>query len=164
MGKINGMQLYNTVYIVLLPIILITYYFVSQPQRAYLIHILSAVNLLLWINALFTIRLLLGLIQFFRQLSGNSAMPFNWHDLLQEPILRMMGSVLLPFLFLVPYLRKSGWFSILMLTYTIWNYVAYSSYNWLNTILHGAYIISMFSAVYAILWLLHKKPITKINY
>lgn len=156
------MQLIPFAYILLVPVLMGWYYVDSRSNRLQVLNVLTAMNLLILLNALYTIRIIIGLVQLLRSLAGNANIPLQLNELLTEPILRMMGTILFPFVFLIPRIRKNWWISIMLVAYTIWNFSSTNNEG-IIFFLQVAELISLFAVVYAVLWLFKKLPTQQIN-
>lgn len=156
------MQLIPFAYILLVPVLMGWYYLDARGNRLPVLNVLTAMNIMMLLNALYTIRIIIGLIQLMRSLAGNTSMPLQLNELFTEPILRMMGTILFPFVFLIPRIRKNWWISIILVAYTVWNFSG-TAHESITIFLLVAELISVFSIVYAVLWLFKKLPTQQIT-
>lgn len=144
-------------YIFLQLILLSSTVFVRSVVKEYFINIVATLNLILFFNGLYLIRILIGLIQFFRPILRNSNdMQFS-SSVFVEPALRLAGMVFLPFIFLFPAARKSSMVTLLISSYTIFNYTP-NFISEFDTMLKCFFCISVFTATYSVLWFFKKLP------
>lgn len=151
------MEIFPLLYI-FLQIIFITFSLLSKKIiKEYFINIIATLNLLLFLNGLYLIRLLIGLIQFFRPiLRGSTDMQFS-SSIFIEPTLRLAGMVFFPFLFLIPMVRKNSIITLLMCIYIVFNYTP-NYISEIDTLLKCFFCISIFAFTYSVLWLFQILP------
>lgn len=126
-------------------------------KRQILYNLMATLNIMLWFYGLYLVRVLIGLIQFFRPIIRN--IEFQHYDSSSyiEPIIRMGGMVFLPFFFLIPRYRKNILFTTLICIYTFWNFTP-SYLSVFEISLKIFFCGSVFAATYAVLWLFEKLP------
>lgn len=154
------MDIIPVIYIVLLMALLPAYRLVAPSQKPFLTNILGTANLLLWFYALYNIRRLIGLIQLIRSIRGAETleMPLiSWTD---EFVLIQAGRTLLPFLMLFPAIRNNWWSSGALFLFFLWS-TGFIFNGWPELISGIAYTISLYTATYALLWLLKMHPSQK---
>jgi hypothetical protein len=118
---------------------------------------MATLNTMMFFYGLYLVRVLIGLIQFFRPIIRNIEFQQYSTSTYIEPIIRMGGMVFLPFFFLIPRYRKNILFTVLLCGYTFWNYT-FSYWSVLAISLKILFCISIFAATYAVLWLFEKLP------
>jgi len=151
------MDIFPLIYIFLQLILLSISLYAKSFVKEYIINIVATLNMLLFFNGLYLTRKLIGLIQFFRPiLRESNDMQFST-SIFVEPALRLAGMVFLPFLFLIPSVRKNIFVTILMCIYLIFNYTP-NYISALDTIIKCFFCISIFAATYSVLWLFQKLP------
>jgi|GEM_PF-2028488 len=155
------MDIFPLLYIFLQLILLSSTLFVRGIVKEYFINIVATLNLILFFNCLYLIRVLIGLIQFFRPILRNTnEMQFST-SVFVEPTLRLAGMVFLPFVFLFPAARKNSKITLLICIYTIFNYTP-NFISEFDAMLKCFFCISVFTATYSVLWLFQKLPSQKI--
>ncbi len=156
------MDFFPLIYI-FLQLVLITISLLSKNlNKEYIINIVTTLNLVLFINGLYLIRLLIGLIQFFRPILRESNDMHFSTSIFVEPTLRLAGMVFLPFLFLIPMVRKNSSTTLLMCIYIVFNYTP-NYISELDTLLKCFFCISLFAFTYSVLWLFQKLPSQSIT-
>lgn len=160
---IINMQIISFIYILLVPILVIgSVVWAPNLKGLYSKSILQVMNILLFVYAIYQIRLLIGVYQFFRSFNVGKTDSEFWMEYMREPISKMIVAILLPLLFLIPFLRKSLWFSLGVMVYYL-SYITLpelDSFKWIITI---AEFTSWFSLVYALFWLKKWFPINQFN-
>ena len=127
-----------------------------------LYNVLATLNLMLFFYGMYLVRILIGLVQFFRPIISTGELSNYSNTFYVEPLLRIAGMVFLPSLFLIPSIRKNSLFTIVICFYTIWNFTP-SYWNVLELMLKLFFCISMFASTYAVLWFFGKLPSQKVN-
>ncbi len=151
------MDLFPIIYFIVQFLLIVIIGITPPIKRQLLYNLMATLNMILWFYGLYLIRILIGLIQFLRPIIQKVDMNHYDSTTYIEPILRMGGMVFLPFFFLIPSLRKSIVFTILISVYTFWNFS--SSYlNSFEILLKIFFCVSVFAATYAVLWLFQKLP------
>jgi hypothetical protein len=157
------MQIISLIYILLIPLLVIgAVVWASNLKGIYSKCILQVMNILLFIYAVYQIRLLIGVYQFFRSFNVGKTNNEFWIEYMREPVSKIFVAILLPLLFIIPFIRKSLWFSLGVMVYFL-SYISLpelDSFEWIITI---AEFMSLFSLVYAIFWLKKWLPINHFN-
>ncbi len=156
------MEIIPSIYIAVLPILLI-FSLLYLHFNKYCINVLSTINLLVWMYAIYSFKILIGILQLFRsineQISVNTSMQF----LSDEFVVKQISKIVVPFFLLIPKCRNSFLFSLLILLNLCWT-SSMHIFDWQNVFLSILYCFSLFCATYALLWLLKQHPSQKVNY
>lgn len=157
------MQIIPFLYLLLIPFLVIaSVVYANNLSRLYSKSILQVMNMLLLIYALYQIRVLIGLIQFFRSLNSGQSNNQFWLDYIDESVIKVIFSIILPLCFALPFFRKSLWFSLGVMVYYL-DFTELPDFELINWILKSAHFLSWFSFVYALFWLKKWLPINKIQ-
>jgi hypothetical protein len=157
------MQLIPFLYLLFIPFLIIASVVSTNNLRSlYSKSILQVMNILLLIYALYQIRVLIGLIQFLRSLNSGQSINQFWLNYIDEPVLRVILSIILPLCFAMPFFRKSLWFSLGVMVYYL-DFTELPDFELINWVLKSAHFLSWFSFVYALFWLKRWLPINKIQ-
>ncbi len=151
------MDLFPIIYLIVQFLLIVIIGITPPFKRQLLYNLMATLNMMLWFYGLYLIRILIGLVQFLRPIIQKVEMDQYDSTSYTEPILRMAGMVFLPFFFLIPSLRKSILFTILISMYTFWNFSP-SYLNSFEILLKIFFCVSVFAATYAVLWLFQKHP------
>jgi hypothetical protein len=149
--------LYFIIQILIVVIILFGFF-----KNQWFYNVLATLNLMLFFYGLYLVRILIGLVQFFKPIISNGTLSNYSNTFYVEPILRIAGMVFLPLLFLIPSIRKNILFTIVICFYTIWNFTP-NYWNVIELILKLFFCISVFASTYAVLWFFRKLPSQKVN-
>lgn len=147
------MQIIPFIYILLVPLLVIgSVVWAPNLKGFYSKSILQVMNILLFIYSFYQIRLLIGVYQFFRSFNVGKTNNEFWVEYMREPISKMILSILLPLLLIIPVLRRSLWFSLGVMVYYLSYFVIpeLDSFEWMIAI---AEFLSWFSFVFALFWL-----------
>jgi hypothetical protein len=155
------MDLFPLLYFIIQVLIVVIILFGSFKNK-WLYNLVATLNLMLFFYGLYLVRILIGLVQFFRPIISNVELSNYSNTAYLEPILRIAGMVFLPFFFLIPSIRKNILFTILICFYAIWNFTP-SNWNVFEIILKLFFCISVFASTYAVLWFFEKLPSQKVN-
>lgn len=157
------MQIIPFLYLLFIPFLVIaSVVYANNLSKLYSKSILQVMNILLLIYALYQIRVLLGLIQFLRSLNKDQPINQFWLDYIDESVMSVILSIILPLCFALPFFRKSLWFSLGVMVYYL-IFTELPDLDLINWIIKSAYFISWFSFVYALFWLKKWLPINKIQ-
>lgn len=157
------MQIIPFLYLLFIPFLVITsVVYANNLSKLYSKSILQVMNILLLIYALYQIRVLIGLIQFLRSLNKDQPINQFWLDYIDESVMRVIFSIILPLCFALPFFRRSLWFSLGVMVYYL-VFTELPDLDLTNWIIKSAHFISWFSFVYALLWLKKWLPINKIQ-
>lgn len=157
------MQIIPFLYLLFIPFLIIAS--VVSAQRVKLLiskSIMQVMNILLLIYALYQIRLLIGIIQLLRSLNSGQSTNEFWLNYIDQSVIRTVVSILLPLCFVVPFFRKSQWFSLGVMVYYL-NITELPDFDLINWALKLAHFLSWFSLVYALFWLKKWLPINQIQ-
>ncbi len=154
------MQIIPHIYIMLYPILLLLYLLAGNPIKTRSIDILYGINILLCFFAFYQVRKFIGILQFIRTFKGNSYLKMPAISYTSEFVLVQAANVLLPLVLLIPVCRRSMVYSALLFTFFFW-YNSFTNLSFSNFSFSLAYCFSLFSATYALLWLLKKLPSQK---
>ena len=136
---------------------------INATFKKYTINALSTFNLLVWMYAVYSIKILMDIAQFVYSLNGSESDSQFMQWVNTEFLLKQCLKVLLPFFFLAPLFRKSLLFSLLVLGSFCWS-MDWSLPDWSTLFFTIPYCFSLFSATYALLWLLKEHPSQKVAY
>jgi hypothetical protein len=156
------MAIYPFLYVWLIPFLII--FLVIRKNRlvnSWVHSLLPILNWILLVYAAYQLRIIIGLIQFLRTISASAPKDFQWQDYLDANTIKLIASVVLPFLFLLATFNKSKWFSlaIMLLYLNIAEWPAYSSWEWFKNI---AIVFSWFAFLAGGRWIrLHSLQIKK---
>lgn len=157
------MQIIPFLYLLFIPFLVIaSVVYANNLSKLYSKSILQVMNILLLIYALYQIRVLIGLIQFLRSLNKDQPINQFWLDYIDESVMRVIFSIILPLCFALPFFRKSLWFSLGVMVYYL-VFTELPDLDLTNWIMKSAHFISWFSFVYALFWLKKWLPINKIQ-
>lgn len=157
------MQIIPFLYLLFIPFLVIaSVVYANNLSKLYSKSILQVMNILLLIFALYQIRVLIGLIQFLRSLNKDQPINQFWLDYIDESVMRVIFSIILPLCFALPFFRKSLWFSLGVMVYYL-VFTELPDLDLTNWIIKSAHFISWFSFVYALFWLKKWLPINKIQ-
>ncbi len=157
------MQIIPFLYLLFIPFLVIaSVVYANNLSKLYSKSILQVMNILLLIYALYQIRVLIGLIQFLRSLNKDQPINQFWIDYIDESVMSVILSIILPLCFALPFFRKSLWFSLGVMVYYL-IFTELPDLDLINWIIKSAYFISWFSFVYALFWLKKWLPINKIQ-
>jgi hypothetical protein len=157
------MQIIPFLYLLFIPFLVIaSVVYANNLSKLYSKSILQVMNILLLIYALYQIRVLIGLIQILRSLNKDQPINQFWLDYIDESVMSVILSIILPLCFALPFFRKSLWFSLGVMVYYL-DYSTLPDLDLINWIIKSAYFISWFSFVYALFWLKKWLPINKIQ-
>ena len=156
------MELIPLLYLLLMPFFIIGSVLLPLNWRIICARVVAVFNLLLLWNAIYRIRLLTGMIQLFRTLGLGENQSFQLSDWLNKPMIHFLGSIFLPFLFLVPSIRHSQWASLLMHFFVL-SYFVLTSQDAVQIFVAIGYVVSLFAATFSSLWLLKKLPFQNIQ-
>ncbi|BDQ11965.1 hypothetical protein [Sediminibacterium sp. TEGAF015] len=113
------MAIYPFLYVWLIPFLII--FLIVWKDRlvnSWVQSLLPILNLMLMVFAIYQLRIIIGLIQFLRSIASAAPKDFQWQDYIDSHAVRLVASVFVPFLFLLPAFSKSKWFSlVIMLLY-----------------------------------------------
>ncbi|WP_439506089.1 hypothetical protein [Sediminibacterium sp.] len=157
------MQLIPFLYLLFIPFLgIASVVYKNNFRSLYSKSILQVMNILLLIYALYQIRVLIGLIQFLRSI--NSGQPINqfWLNYIDDSVLSVIFSIILPLCFAIPFFRKSLWFSLGVMVYYL-DITELPDFELINLVLKFAHFLSWFSFVYALFWLKKWLPINQIQ-
>jgi len=157
------MQIIPFLYLIFIPFLIIaSVVYANSIKSLFSKSVIQVMNILLLINAIYQIRLLIGIIQFLRSLSIGKPTNEFWLNYVDQSIIRMVISILLPLCFVVPLFRKSLWFSLGVMVYYLdsTDLPVLDLFDWL---IKFAYFLSWFSFIYALFWLKKWLPINKIQ-
>ena len=102
------MQLIPFLYLLFIPFLIIASVVSTNNLRSiYSKSILQVMNILLLIYALYQIRVLIGLIQFLRSLNSGQSINQFWLNYIDEPVLRVILSIILPLCFAMPFFERA---------------------------------------------------------
>lgn len=139
------MAIYPFLYVWLIPF-LITFLIVRKDRlvNSWVQSLLPILNLMLLVFAIYQLRIIIGLIQFLRTIASAAPNDFQWQDYIDANTIKLIASVVLPFLFLLATFNKSKWFSlaIMLLYLDIAEWPAYSCWEWFKNM---AIVFSWFS-------------------
>ena len=157
------MQIIPFLYLLFIPFLVIaSVVYANNLSKLYSKSILQVMNILLLIYALYQIRVLIGLIQILRSLNKDQPINQFWLDYIDESVMSVILSIILPLCFALPFFRKSLWFSLGVMVYYL-IFTELPDLDLINWIIKSAYFISWFSFVYALFWLKKWLPINKIQ-
>lgn len=156
------MELIPLLYILLMPFLIIGSVLFPLNWRIICSRIVAVLNLLLLWNAIYRIRLLAGMIQLFQTLGLGAQQSFHLADWLNKPMLHFVGSIILPFLFLVPYIRNAQWTSLLMQFFVL-SYFVWTDHDIVQIFIGICYVASLFAATFSALWLMKKLPFQNLQ-
>lgn len=157
------MQLIPFFYLIFVPFLIIaSVVFSYKNNRILSKSILQVMNIMLLIHAFYQIRILVGLIQFLRSFNNGQPISEFWLNYIDQSVVRTLISILLPLSFIIPFFRKSLWFSLGVMVYylDITELPALDFYAWM---IKFAHFLSWFSLVYALFWLKKWLPINQIQ-
>jgi hypothetical protein len=157
------MQIIPFLYLLFIPFLVIaSVVYANNLSKLYSKSILQVMNILLLIYALYQIRVLIGLIQILRSLNKDQPINQFWLDYIDESVMSVILSIILPLCFALPFFRKSLWFSLGVMVYYL-IFTELPDLDLINWIIKSAFFISWFSFVYALFWLKKWLPINKIQ-
>ncbi len=157
------MQIIPFLYLLFIPFLVIASVVYANTFKAlYSKSVLQVMNILLLINAVYQIRLLIGLIQFLRSLSNGVTTNEFWLNYIDQSVVRTFILILLPLFFGIPFFRKSLWFSLGVMVYYL-DATAFPDLVFTDWVLKLAHFLSWFSLVYALFWLKKWLPINQIQ-
>lgn len=154
------MQLIPFLYLILVPFLVIASVVFVNNKSTLSKSILQVMNILLLIYAIYQIRLLVGLIQFLRSFNNGQPISEFWLNYVDQSVVRTLISIILPLCFIIPFFRKSLWFSLGVMVYYLdsTSLPALDFYDW---VIKFAHFLSWFSFVYALFWLRKWLPINQ---
>lgn len=154
------MQLIPFVYLILVPFLVIASVVFDNKKSKLSKSILQVMNILLLLYAFYQIRLLVGLIQFLRSFNNGQPISEFWLNYVDQAVVRTLISIILPLCFIIPFFRKSLWFSLGVMVYYLDSTVlpALDFYDWMIKL---AQFLSWFSFVYALFWIRKWLPINQ---
>lgn len=131
------MAIYPFLYVWLIPFLII--FLVIRKDRlvnSWVHSLLPILNWILLVYAAYQLRIIIGLIQFLRSISASAPKDFLWQDYLDVNTIKLIASVVFPFLFLLATFNKSKWFSlaIMLLYLDIAEWPDYSCWEWFKNI------------------------------
>jgi riboflavin transporter FmnP len=157
------MQLIPFLYLLLIPFLVIASVVYAKGIKSLLSKsVLQVMNILLLIYAAYQIRLLIGLIQFLRSISNEQSTNDFWMNYIDQSVIRTLVSILLPLCFVVPFFRKSLWFSLGVMVYYL-DITELPDFALIDWISKSAQFLSWFSLVYALFWLKKWLPVNQIQ-
>lgn len=156
------MQLIPFLYLISVPILVITSIIFDTYTSKLSKGILQVMNILLLIYAFYQIRLLVGLIQFLRSFNNGQPISEFWLNYIDQSVVRTLISILLPLCFIFSFFRKSLWFSLGVMVYYL-DRTALPTLDFYDWMLQFAHFLSWFSLVYALFWLKKWLPINQIQ-
>lgn len=157
------MQLIPFLYLLFVPfLVIISVVYANNIKSAYSKSILQIMNILLFIYALYQIRLLVGVIQFLRSLNSGQSINEFWLNYIDQSVVRTLISILLPLCFVIPLLRNSLWFSLGVMVYYLVG-TALPNFDMIEWVIKFAHFLSWFSLVYALFWLKKWLPVNQIQ-
>lgn len=158
-----NMQLIPFLYLLFVPfLVIISVVYANNIKSAYSKSILQIMNILLFIYALYQIRLLVGVIQFLRSLNSGQSINEFWLNYIDQSVVRTLISILLPLCFVIPFLRNSLWFSLGVMVYYL-DGTALPNFDMIEWVIKFAHFLSWFSLVYALFWLKKWLPVNQIQ-
>lgn len=125
----------------------------NLQNRLYSKYVLQVMNFLMVIYAIYQIRLLIGLMQFFRSMNQPTTASYNWISQFGDAILQTLLTVLLPLIFLVPWVRRNSWISLGVMFFYL-NIIDMPDWDVFNWVLGIGYFISWFTFIYGLFWLI----------
>ncbi|MFN3299930.1 MAG: hypothetical protein ACK41Z_07030 [Sediminibacterium sp.] len=154
------MQLIPFVYLILVPFLVIASVVFDNKKSKLSKSILQVMNILLLLYAFYQIRLLVGLIQFLRSFNNGQPISEFWLNYVDQAVVRTLISIILPLCFIIPFFRKSLWFSLGVMVYYLdsTELPALDFYDWMIKL---AQFLSWFSFVYALFWIRKWLPINQ---
>jgi hypothetical protein len=156
------MDLFPLIYFII-QVLIIAIIGLSSFKTNWLYNLLATLNLMLFFYGLYLVRILIGLVQFFRPIIREVNLTNYSATTYLEPVLRLSGMVFLPFFFLIPRMRNNIFFTVFTSIYTIWNFSP-GYWNAFEIVLKLFFCLSVFSATYALLWFFEKLPSQKLSY
>ena len=157
------MQIIPFLYLILIPFLVIaSVVYANNVKSVYSKSILQVMNILLLIHAFYQIRLLVGVIQFLRSFNTQQTVSDFWLNYVDQSVLRTFVQILLPLFFVIPFFRKSLWFSLGVMVYIL-DGTALPNFDLLDWFIQLAHFFSWFSLVYALFWLKKWLPINQIQ-
>lgn len=151
------MDLFPIIYFIVQFLLIVIIVITPPFNRQLPYNLMATLNLMLFFYGLYLIRILIGLVQFFRSIIQNMEIGQNTASSYLEPMLSIAGMVFLPFFFLFSSVRKNMLFTIFISVYTFWNFSPiYLSV--FEMALKLFFCLSVFAATYAVLWLFEKLP------
>jgi hypothetical protein len=157
------MQIIPFLYLLLIPFLVVTsVVFANNLKSVFSKSILQVMNILLLIHAFYQIRLLIGIIQFLRTISTGQPINEFWLNYIDQSVVRTLISIALPLFFVIPFFRKSLWFSLGVMVYYL-DFTAFPDLDLIDWIIKSAHFLSWFSLVYALFWLKKWLPINQIQ-
>lgn len=154
------MQLIPFLYLILVPFLVIASVVFDNKKSKLSKSILQVMNILLLLYAFYQIRLLVGLIQFLRSFNNGQPISEFWLNYVDQAVVRTLISIILPLCFIIPFFRKSLWFSLGVMVYYLdsTELPALDFYDWMIKL---AQFLSWFSFVYALFWIRKWLPINQ---
>jgi hypothetical protein len=144
-------------YIFTLPFFVMGNIWLRAPQKKYCQYIFIVLNMLLLLHALHQIRVVIGLAQVVRVVGGVETDQLKWSDYLDAHILRMIGYLLLPLLFMFKSLRANRWVTAVVYLLVLKQYTRmYMQPQEIFFVMANG--VSLFAVVYALFWLLKLFP------
>lgn len=125
----------------------------NLQNRLYSKYVLQVMNFLMVIYAIYQIRLLIGLMQFFRSMNQPTTASYNWISQFGDAILQTLLTILLPLIFLVPWARRNSWISLGVMFFYL-NIIDMPDWDVFNWVLGIGYFISWFTFIYGLFWLI----------
>jgi len=154
------MQIIPLLYLMVLPLLWLLG-FINANFKKYSINVLSTFNLLVWMYAVYSTKILMDIAKFVYSLNGSESDSQFMQFVNTAFLLKQSLKIILPFFFLVPVFRKSLLFSLLVLGSFCWS-MDWSLPDWSDLFFSIPYCFSLFSATYALLWLLKQHPSQKV--
>lgn len=157
------MQIIPFLYLLFIPFLVIaSVVYANNFKSVYSKSILQVMNILLLIHAIYQIRLLIGIIQFLRSLSNGQPTSEFWLNYIDQSVIRTLISIVLPLCFVMPFFRKSLWFSLGVMVYYL-DYTSLPDFELIDWTIKSAHFLSWFSLVYALFWLKKWLPVNQIQ-
>jgi hypothetical protein len=122
-------------------------------KRLYSRYALQVINILMVVYAMYQIRLLIGLMQLFRSMNPSSGNQYNWFNQFGDAIVQTLIAILLPLVFLIPWFRKSNWFSLGVMLFYL-NRLTIPDWNAIEWLMALAYFVSWFTFIYSLFWMM----------
>lgn len=147
------MSLYPFLYVCIIPFLFIILVVrKNKAKMCWLDSVLPILNWILLVYAVYQLRVIIGLIQLFRTISASAPNNFQWQDYFDLTTIRLIASVVFPFLFLFAFFNKSKWFSLAMMLLYLNSveWPAYSLWEWFKNM---AVVFSWFAFLAGGSWL-----------
>jgi len=157
------MQIIPFLYLLFIPFLVIaSVVYANNLKSVFSKSILQVMNILLLIYAFYQIRLLIGIIQLLRTISAGQPISEFWLNYVNQSVVRTLISIALPLCFVIPFFRKSLWFSLGVMVYYL-DFTALPELDLLDWVIKSAHFLSWFSLVYALFWLKKWLPVNQIQ-